>query len=85
MQKITLEKQLKVIVQDNQDTEIFQVNVDLPEVWFIGLFIIDYTVHAVILDGDQRYGAECSSVLSNIKGEQLISAPPILAKRFLNQ
>jgi len=36
MQKITLEKQLKVIVQDNQDTEIFQVNVDLPEVWFRG-------------------------------------------------
>jgi len=36
MQKITLEKQLKVIVQDNQDTEIFQVNVDLPEAWFRG-------------------------------------------------
>jgi len=35
-QKITLEKQLKVIVQDNQDTEIFQVNVDLPEAWFRG-------------------------------------------------
>jgi hypothetical protein len=48
MQKITMEKQIKVIVQDNQDTEIFQVKVDLPEVRFIGLFIIDCRVHAVI-------------------------------------